>query len=120
MQRKITIGLDFDGTIVEDKFPDIGESFSHAIQVLRRMADAGMILVLWTCREDEELEAALQFCYNHGINVITAAEYDMMMKGPLAKYRRKIPCDYYIENRTIYGEINWLDIEYFFFGDEEC
>lgn len=121
MSRRTVIGLDFDGTVVEDHFPNIGEPLPHAIRVLQRMCDAGMILVLWSCREDDELKDAIQFCANRGINVITPSEYDMMIKGPLHKCRRKVPADYYIDDRNIFcSAIDWLDIEYLFFGDAGC
>ncbi len=61
------IAIDFDGTIVEHCFPEIGEPVPGAIEWIRKFRDAGAILILWTVRCDGErygdvLTQALKFC----------------------------------------------------------
>lgn len=46
------IGLDFDGTLVEHEFPEIGPPVPGAFEWVRRWQDAGASLVLWTMRSD--------------------------------------------------------------------
>jgi phage tail sheath gpL-like len=46
------IYLDFDGTVVEHYFPEIGAENPHAIQVIARLQAAGHDIVLNTYRAD--------------------------------------------------------------------
>lgn len=65
-----TIYIDFDGTIVEHKFPDIGEPVPHAIEVIKKLAKSRHLLVLNTVRSDlgiNFLKDALKYCKSNGI-----------------------------------------------------
>ena len=42
------IAVDFDGTIVEHKYPYIGEEKPFAVETLKQMAADGHHLILWT------------------------------------------------------------------------
>ena len=46
------IAIDFDGTIVDHRFPDIGAEVPGAIAALREFQEAGARLILWTMRSD--------------------------------------------------------------------
>jgi hypothetical protein len=64
------IAIDFDGTLCEHKFPDIGQEVPGAFSVLRELQTAGHRLVLWTMRSDGEgpyLTQAVQWCRDRGI-----------------------------------------------------
>lgn len=50
MESKIIL-VDFDGTCVKHKFPEIGESIG-AQAVLRKLVNNGHRLILWTCRDN--------------------------------------------------------------------
>ena len=66
MRSKI-IAVDFDGTIVTNKFPDIGEPIESTITELKREKANGTRLILWTCRTDERLQAAVEWCKSQGL-----------------------------------------------------
>lgn len=58
------LAVDFDGTLVSNKFPEIGEPdwiISGAVKAYREM---GWKLILWTCRTDKMLQNAVDFCRN--------------------------------------------------------
>ena len=55
----MTIAVDFDGTIVEHKYPEIGKEKPFAIQTLRMLQQEGNKLILFTSREGELLDAAV-------------------------------------------------------------
>lgn len=62
--------IDFDGTIVEHGYPDIGDPLPNAFEVLKELQDNGWKLILWTCREDEKrayLQEAVDFCKENGV-----------------------------------------------------
>ncbi len=61
------IAVDFDGTLCEEKWPDIGEARQQVINELIRQQVDGVKLILWTCREGEQLQAAVTWCLNHGL-----------------------------------------------------
>ncbi len=52
IQRKSgkVIAVDFDGTIVEHKYPDIGMECPSALMYLRQWKAEGIKLILWTMR----------------------------------------------------------------------
>ena len=58
---KQTIAVDFDGTLVEDKWPYIGEPNMKLIRWLKFKQACGWEITLWTCREGKVLDAAIDF-----------------------------------------------------------
>lgn len=61
------IAVDFDGTLCDSKWPEIGKPHWPIIhELIRRKADGDKI-ILWTCREGELLDEAVLWCLNHGI-----------------------------------------------------
>ena len=61
------IAVDFDGTIVEHKYPAIGRELPFAIETLRKLRSDRHKLILWTVREGVLLEEALAFCRERGL-----------------------------------------------------
>ena len=66
------IVVDFDGTIVDDRFPDIGAPVPGAIYWLKRFKEVGFKLVLWTMRSNGQsngdvLTHALNYCSRMGV-----------------------------------------------------
>ena len=49
------ICVDFDGTIVDHNFPDIGKPVPNAIKWLKRLNQYGAKLILYTMRSDSSL-----------------------------------------------------------------
>jgi len=50
--QPITFFLDFDGTMVEHLYPLVGRVVPHSVRVVRRLQDAGHLIVLNTYRAD--------------------------------------------------------------------
>ena len=63
----MTIAVDFDGTIVEHKYPAIGRELPFAIETLKKLRDEHHRLILWTVREGRLLDEALAFCRDRGL-----------------------------------------------------
>ena len=66
------IAVDFDGTIVDHKYPEVGDPVPGAFAWLKRFSDAGAKLILWTMRCDGEkqgpvLSDAVALCRANGI-----------------------------------------------------
>lgn len=67
MTRNKIIAVDFDGTLCENKFPEIGEPHTHIIQTLLYEQEEGAKLILWTCRTGDLLKNAVEWCAKQGV-----------------------------------------------------
>jgi hypothetical protein len=101
-----TIAVDFDGTIVEDRYPAIGKSRTFAFDTLKRLQNDGHRLILWTYRSGEKLEEAVNFCKENGIEF-----YAVNKNFPEEEYNeqtpRKLHVDIFIEDRIVGGFPGW-------------
>lgn len=67
------LAIDFDGTIVDHRFPEIGDAVPGAFDWLKAFQEAGAKLILWTMRSDDRedggnyLTDAIQFCRKNGV-----------------------------------------------------
>jgi histidinol phosphatase-like enzyme len=123
-----TIAVDFDGTIVEDKYPEIGPLIPEARDVLNKYRALGGQVVLWTCRSGADLSNACLFLYRHGIHVDAI---NCHIPERLEAFRqayphipavdlecRKIPADMYIDDRNP-GGADWGLVAELLFGGED-
>lgn len=62
-----TICVDFDGTVVEHVYPEVGREVPGAVEVLQRLVDNGVRIILWTIRHDRELKDAVDWFSDRGI-----------------------------------------------------
>ena len=53
--RKI-IAIDFDGTIVEDEWPEIGNIKHRVVEQMIKEEEKGTYIIIWTCRSGEEIQ----------------------------------------------------------------
>ena len=74
MDGPLKIAVDFDGTIVEHKYPEIGKEVMFAFQTLRTLQEQGHQLILWTYRSGKELDDAVQYCRRNGIEFLAPQE----------------------------------------------
>jgi hypothetical protein len=64
---KLIIAVDFDGTIVTHKYPQIGNPAPLAIEILKRLQEAGHKIILWTMRSGDKLDEAVAYLKENGI-----------------------------------------------------
>ena len=67
--KPLVIGIDFDGTVVKHKYPEIGDPLEGAIEVLEELMEAGHKLILTTMRSDERLAEAVEYLEANGIEL---------------------------------------------------
>jgi hydroxymethylpyrimidine pyrophosphatase-like HAD family hydrolase len=67
MRKSLLIAVDFDGTIVEDKYPSIGVPKPFAIETLKMLQTDGHRIILWTYRYGHKLDDAVQFLLDQGV-----------------------------------------------------
>lgn len=63
-----TVAIDFDGCLCANAYPDIGAPNWEIIVAAAAEQIAGAGLILWTCREGELLENALEACARWGLH----------------------------------------------------
>ncbi len=106
---KLIIAIDFDGTIVEDRYPDIGKPRLFAFETLRKLQEDGHRLILWTYRSGTTLKEAVAFCNKNGIEFYAVNKSYEEEKFDDTK-SRKIYADLFIDDRNIGGVLGWGEI----------
>lgn len=105
----MTIAIDFDGTIVEHKYPLIGKEIPFALLTLKQLYQDGHQLILWTYRAGKELQDALDFCSENGLSFY-AVNKNYPEEIFDASISRKILADMYIDDRNFGGLPDWGEI----------
>jgi len=104
--RGIKIAVDFDGTIVEHAYPEIGKEMLFAFQTLKELNKLGANLILWTFRTGKELDDAVEFCRKNGVEF-----YAVNKNYPEEVFdetiSRKINADIFIDDRNAGGFPGW-------------
>lgn len=107
---KKVIAIDFDGTITEDSpFPIIGAVRPEAIKYIKLLDELGYTLILWTNRFGKFLEEALLSLTFSGISdcfsfINEPDDRHLNIKS------RKIYADFYIDDKSCLGEVDWEKI----------
>lgn len=104
----MVIAVDFDGTIVEHKYPQIGKEKPFAIETLKRLQAERNVLILWSVREGELLDEAVNFCREHGLEFYAVnSNYPDDELDLSARRFRKVNADMYIDDRNVGGMHDW-------------
>lgn len=101
------IAVDFDGTIVEHKYPAIGREIPFAIETLKRLHDERHKLILWSVREGKLLEEAVNFCKERGLEFYAVNTNYPEEKGNHQHFSRKLKADLFIDDRNLGGLPDW-------------
>ena len=102
------IAIDFDGTIVEHKYPAIGAELPFAIETLIKLKEEGHKLILWTVREGRLLDEAVEFCRERGLEFYAInRDYPEEEKGRNNHFSRKLKADLWIDDRNLGGLPDW-------------
>ncbi len=100
------IAVDFDGTIVEHAYPKIGKEIPFAIDTLKLLQKDKHQLILWTVREDDLLQEAVDFCRAKGLEFYAINE-SMPDKIDAKFMSRKVTADLFIDDRNLGGMLDW-------------
>lgn len=104
-----TIAVDFDGTIAHvSNWPDIGDPIPGAIETLQKYHSAGGQIIIWTCREGEQLQSAIAYLDHHGIPYDTINSNIPERIDHWKNDCRKVGADLYIDDKAV--QPNWHEI----------
>ena len=96
------IAVDFDGTVVEHRYPAIGKELPFATATHR--------LILWSVREGDLLQEAVDFCEQRGVTFFAVNSDFEEEDGTGKHYSRKIKADLFIDDRNVGGLPDWPTI----------
>lgn len=108
--NKPKIAVDFDGTIVDSRYPKIGPKRLFAFETLIRLQEKGYLLILWTYRHGKELDEAVEFCKENGVEFYAVNASFPGEQFDRKNYSRKIDADIFIDDRNIGGMKDWGEI----------
>ena len=110
MEIPLKIAIDFDGTIVEHKYPEIGKEILFAFETIKALQKQKHQLILWTYRSGKELDDAVAYCRQNGVEfyAVNASYPEEEFDEDFAS--RKIDADIFIDDRNIGGMIPWGEI----------
>lgn len=103
----MTIAVDFDGTIVEHRYPKIGPEIPFAIDTLKMLIAERHRLVLWTVREGELLDEAVEYCRQRGVEFYAVNKDYPEEKSGDSNFSRKLKVDLFIDDRNLGGLPDW-------------
>lgn len=117
LKQSLIIAVDFDGTIVEDAYPNIGKPKLFAFDTLMKLQNEGHRLILWTYRSGKKLEEAIKFCESNGISfyAVNASYEDEEIDSEKS---RKIHADIFIDDRNVGGFIGWGNVHQLLLNQE--
>jgi hypothetical protein len=118
------IAVDFDGTLCDNKYPEIGSPKTGAKAALVTLRRLGYQIIIWTCRtchwdydvyggnpaqptlERDRVKEMVAWLDKHGF------EYDLIDDGS----KGKPSADFYIDDKGIRFHDNWIDVTTFILG----
>ena len=103
LNKEIKITVDFDNTCALEDFPLVGADVPYAVETLKRLASNGVKLILWTCRQNEQLNDAVEWCRRNDIPLFGVDEdpHPDETLASLYGIPRKIIGDFNIDDRNL-------------------
>lgn len=96
----IVYAVDFDGTLCESVWPGIGAPNIALINHLINRRLQGNKIILWTCREGERLQEAVEWCKGYGLEFDAVNDNLQELKDEFGNNPRKIYADCYIDDKA--------------------
>jgi len=103
----VIFAVDFDGTVVEHKYPEIGLEIEGAVQTLSDLQRRGHKIIIWTCRAGEDLCKAKCWLARRGF---FADKYNENMKLEWTPESPKIYADVYLDDRNFPPFKGWDEV----------
>ena len=95
------LAVDFDGTLVQDKFPNIGEKNDAVFAQVKAMQVGGWRIVLWTCRCGKQLHEATRYCLAQGLFFDAVNENIKEVQELFGGDTRKVYADRYLDDKNL-------------------
>lgn len=101
----MVIAVGFDGTIVENRYPEIGPEIAFATETLKMLIADRHKVILWTVREGKQLEEAVEWCKKRGVEFYAVnRDYPEETVESNNHFSRKIKAEIWIDDKNV-GEL---------------
>lgn len=101
------IAVDFDGTIVEHCYPEIGKEIPFATTTLKMLIADRHQLILWTVRRGELLQAAVDWCKERGVEFYAVNKNFPEEVVENDGCYNKVNAELFIDDRNLGGLPDW-------------
>lgn len=105
------LAIDFDGTIVHDNFPGIGELRPNAKESINKLYKEGYFIIIWTCRTLTRMQECIDFLDQ---NEVKYHLVNISCPTNVEKYSgvdtRKVFADLYIDDKGLILLPDWESI----------
>lgn len=102
------IAVDFDGTIVEHRYPEIGEELPFAVSTLKLLANKhNHRLILWTVRHGRLLQEAVDWCKERGLEFYAVNKNFPEEEVDNENGYCKVNAELFIDDRNLGGLPDW-------------
>lgn len=96
------IAVDFDGCLCSNAWPGIGAPNKPIIdQLIKWRASGYAKLILWTCREGDALDRAVQWCREYGLEFDAVNANLPEMNALYGNDSRKCGADWYLDDKAV-------------------
>lgn len=102
--ERYIIAVDFDGTLCHNQYPEIGAPYEAQLSALRLLQRFGACIILWTCRESDELAAALSWLHARKLVFDEVNDNSDEIKKKFMWNSRKIYADEYWDDKAVMSE----------------
>lgn len=101
MEKQRVIAVDFDGCLCDNAYPDIGAPNWQVIDAALKERADGAALILWTCREGDMLQQALDACKGWGLEFDAVNDSLPKWKETWKNDPRKIGATEYWDDKAV-------------------
>ncbi len=103
----MVIAVDFDGTIVEHRYPEIGKEIPFATTTLKMLINERHRLIMWTVRKGALLQEAVDWCKERGVEFYAINKNFPEEKVDGEGGYCKIDADLFIDDKNLGGIPDW-------------
>ena len=99
--KDLIYAVDFDGTLCVSEWPGIGAPNLPLIEHLIERQREGVRLILWTCRVNERLQEAVDWCKQYGLEFDAINDNLSDQVELYGNNARKVHADVYFEDKAV-------------------
>lgn len=96
------VAVDFDGTLVEEAYPQIGKPKKDTFELCKKLKEKGIRIILWTCRDGKQLKEAVTYCKFMGLEFDAVNTNISEIHTMFNNDTRKVYADIYLDDKSLH------------------
>lgn len=101
------IAIDFDGTLHDGEFPNIGAPLDGATEYVNKLKNDNHYIIIWTCRNAERLTEAINWLIEQNIPFDRVNDHEPESKRKYKSDSRKVYAHLYVDDKQVGGLPSW-------------